>query len=106
MSDTAKTQPVLSEDGYPDEADLESIRTWDFTDFPALMTFIKPIWNYADSGYWKQDGYVYTISTGGWSGNESIIAALRGHRFFWMYCAVSWRRGGHYEFEVKPVTAK
>lgn len=39
------------------------------------------------------------FSTGGWSGAESIIALI-GRRIDLHHMLVSWRRGGHYVFEV------
>lgn len=41
----------------------------------------------------------WEISTGGWSGNEDVIATLEG-TWWWTICWVSSRRGGHYVFEV------
>lgn len=40
-------------------------------------------------------------STGGWSGHEELISELEG-TWFWMFCWVQSRRGGHYIFEIKP----
>jgi hypothetical protein len=44
--------------------------------------------------------YRYNISTGGWSGNESIIGALQSNSLLWALTWVQSRRGGHYIFEV------
>ena len=44
------------------------------------------------------------FSTGGWSGAESIIALIQ-RRVDLRYHMLSWRRGGHYVFEV-PAEAK
>ena len=43
----------------------------------------------------------FDISTGGWSGNEDIIGALEQNQMFHMLCPVSWRRGGHYIYDVQ-----
>jgi len=87
--------------GYPDEEELKKIETWDWHDPFGLLEFVYKRWKYADSGYWSQDGSLYSISTAGWSGNEDLIAALERNTFFWMFNWMSSRRGGHYEFEVK-----
>jgi hypothetical protein len=39
------------------------------------------------------------FSTGGWSGAESLIGFIES-RFDTKHLMVSWRRGGHYLFEV------
>lgn len=39
------------------------------------------------------------FSTGGWSGAESLINFIEG-RPDTEYFMMSWRRGGHYEFEI------
>lgn len=103
----------LDEDGvYPTDEALEKITNWSADDIAGCFTFMKDIWTYADCGYWheyetegqlyrvtKKKVYRYEISTGGWSGNESIIAALEKN---WMIYIMTWvqsRRGGHYIFE-------
>ena len=90
-------------DGYPEEQELKKIKEWDYKDFPGLMGFVKGLWSYPQ--YWNEthaDNHtIYEISTGGWSGNEDLIAALMVNRMFWVVCWLSSRRGGCYEFEVK-----
>lgn len=91
----------LDSDGYPTEEDLECIAAWSHADgFRALLVAIEPIWAHAKAGYFRQEGQQFYLSTAGWSGNESIIAALQRNFVFWSLCWVSSRRGGHYVFEV------
>ena len=90
----------MNSDGYPDEEELATIAKWPYDNLPALMEYIKRRWQYSDCGYWKQRGTMYRISTGGWSGNESIISAMQENTMFWLLCWVSSRRGGHYTFNV------
>lgn len=95
---------MLDKDGYPTEETLDKIREWDYKEgYHALMEFVKAIWRYADSGYWWQEENEYTISTGGWSGNEDIIGSLMDNTMFWIMCWYSSKRGGHYVFEVREV---
>lgn len=56
------------------------------------MAFIKKLWQYADSGWaekkkrdWSgRKVIVYSISTGGWYGNESLVYALEDNKnYFW-----------------------
>jgi hypothetical protein len=95
---------MMDEDGYPEQSDLDAIENWQFMNHNgcvALMTFVKSLW-WPDGVYgWRQRGRFYRLSTGGWSGNESIIAALRDNkRFFWHLCWKQTRRGGGYMFEI------
>lgn len=38
--------------------------------------------------------------TGGWSGNEEIIAALQEQEFLWWWLLQRYDRGGHYYFQM------
>ena len=113
-------QDDLDEDGYPSDFALAKIESFSYEkDYNDLMQYIKSIWWMPTFG-WRQseptveicaslDGKnkitktLYTISTGGWSGNESIIHSLTQNKLFWSTSWVSSRRGGHYELEIKDV---
>ena len=93
----------------PEERELELIRSWPDTDHSGLMEYIESLWRMGEWG-WKQQrnpftgrvgSRTYQVSTGSWSENDSIIAALEANRRFWEQCWVSYRVGGHYEFKVK-----
>jgi len=100
-------------DDYPTDDDLQRIREWSGDDDRALLAFVKSRWWAADWGWHEYDGVsdgmrgvhpmrVYLISTGGWSGNELLIDALKDSRsFLWWRSWYSHRRGGHYEFRVE-----
>ena len=95
---------MLDNDGYPTEETLEKIKSWPHTDgWEELLEFVKENWYYPE--YFNKFTYektiLYHISTGGWSGNEDILSALKSNHLFWMFCWLSSKRGGHYEFEVK-----
>lgn len=110
------TDPTFDADGYPTDATLERIRSWpiaDPVDFAAVMGFAGAAWSYPE--YWEYDpafiekGDIhpqrrYVFSTGGWSGNESIVSAIEANRMVQSVGAWSWRRGGHYEyrFPIEP----
>ena len=96
---------------YPSEGELEEVQRWPATDLPGWLQFIKQIGNYwSDATPWgwdEEDGTadgrsarVYHISTGGWSGNEEIIAAMRDNFPCWSLTWEAVRRGGHYTFAV------
>lgn len=90
--------PRMSEDHYPTEETLEAIRSWPIERIPELMEFLKKAWWNPEWG-WRQEGDTYYVSTGGWSGNESLIEALRSNAMMWRCLMKCERRGGHYEFE-------
>jgi hypothetical protein len=100
----------LDLDGYPTEDALDEIKNWHYDKgWNSLMEFVKSIWWAADWGWREEDtkdlyGITtirYNISTGGWSGNESLIYALEENTVFWMMNWFQSRRGGHYIFKVK-----
>ena len=96
---------ILDDDGCPTEEFLQSIRDWPYQQgFNALLEHAMQghiydnYWTRSDSNDGKS---IWNISTGGWSGNESIIEALRENQIFWIVCWYQSRRGGHYIFECK-----
>jgi len=91
---------------YPDRKTLRFIGAYDIigSPIPDLFDFIVQSWWMAEWGARRTRRRLY-LSTGGWSGNESIIEAMRGNWFFWSMCWVQSRRGGHYIFEL-PIIAK
>ena len=90
---------------YPTEKELKFISNWasDSWDFMPFMEFIESIWRMADWGFRKK-GRLFWLSTGGWSGNEDILHAMRKNKnLFWIVCWQSSRRGGHYRFHVPKI---
>lgn len=101
-------QELTDEYGYPTDAALEIITLWPYDDITGWFYFIRKLWHMASWG-WNEDMadteydngrmvYVYEISTGGWSGNESLIHAMHSN-MLWGQTWVQSRRGGHYIFE-------
>jgi len=83
---------------YPHEADLKLIADWPHTDLMGLFAFIEERWEYPE--YWHVRGRTIRFSTGGWSGNESLVGALQDNRMAWVLCWQSSKRGGHFVFEI------
>ncbi len=86
---------------YPDAQTLRFIRRYDILKDPIedLYAFIVQSWWMPEWGT-KIAGRRLDLHTGGWSGNESIMAALEKNTMFWITCWVQSRRGGHYTFEI------
>ena len=94
--------PIFNKDGYPTEETLSEIQNWEaFKEAGSLVEFLKEAWHWEH--YFKFDGKMLELRTGGWSGNESIIAALRDNQMFWLLYWMRSERGGHYWFEIKTV---
>lgn len=119
----------LDDDGYPTEDALVRIETWPINDIAGCIAFMESLWWMADWGvsrdfsdaeksvYFLDDDYEYVkFSTGGWSGNESLMSSFMGanytcndllHNDYYRangvmrrYRVVNKRRGGHYILEV------
>ena len=97
-------------DGYPEDYELETIREWKHEDdYNLLMDYVWKIWHWTDRVECRReiaedgggDVFVYGLSTGGWSGNEEIIKALRNNQLFWAFCWHQSTSGGHYVFIIK-----
>lgn len=92
---------------YPDEHDLDVIREWECKtadDLHNLFIYIESRWWMPDWGWWQfTDGKGQTffhVATGGWSGNEDLIAALQDNFIAWHLCFEALHRGGHYIFRI------
>lgn len=95
------TEPTFDKDGYPTEETLDAIKQWPHTDFAGLMDFCGEAWHWPKCWERLFNGRRIEASTGGWSGNESIINALcENEFFFWTMCWQESKRGGHYVFEL------
>ena len=105
--DLGSDNKLLDDDGYPTEYALDKIAHWDILDSNGWFSFIKSIW-FLDAVGWHEgtykdasnnkEKYEYHISTAGWSGNESIIAAMQKNTTLWHWHWKQSRRGGHYIF--------
>lgn len=91
--------------GYPDETILKKIETWDGKDSQEMIAWIYEAWNhdYGDiqEKYINPAQTIYTLITGGWSGNEDVMSAIYKNRLF---DALYWQkseRGGKHVYEVK-----
>jgi hypothetical protein len=100
----------LDEHNYPTDSTLRAIEEWPAEDWSGLMAAIKSIWVWPET-CWREEVVPdefdpaksvlrFTLSTGGWSGNESIISSLKRNRVIWMLLWLESRRGGLYKLEA------
>ena len=84
----------------PSDSDLAHITAWpvDDTGYGPLFAFVYDRWDHAMGG-WERKGSLYRLTTGGWSGNEALIDALRGNAVFWGLTFVAHITGGLYFFD-------
>lgn len=90
-------QLELNGDGYPTEATLQNIKSWPVEKAPELFDGLSKIWRY-NNYVWKV-GQSWHLATGGWSGNEEIIDALRENVAIWSLYWLSSNRGGRHVFD-------
>jgi hypothetical protein len=94
---------TIDHQGYPTEETLKKISEFNIlTDDPIAFTeYLCENWiNGYPPKYDKKHGTLQ-LSTGGWSGCESIISALKNSKkypTYWMMFWYSSRVGGHYVF--------
>lgn len=112
-----KGEPSFDRGGYPTDETLERIRLWPIesnADFEAVMDYAGSCWKYPD--WWSKgepepdplfadlaSGQTrptisYVFSTGGWSGNESLVSAIEANWIVQAVGASTWHKGGHFEY--------
>ena len=94
-------KPTFDKDSYPTKETLEAIKSWPGEDTRNLIEFIYSAWHWPD--YAENEGAVLKLHTGGWSGNEDIVSALKENTVFWLLYWYSSKRGGHYEFRFRTL---
>lgn len=100
-------------DGYPTDEELETIKKWliiseqptkedIFNNLLNLISYVESLWRTPDWGFElskEEEYFELELHTGGYSGNELIMDALRANHIFWSMTWVETVRGGHYVFE-------
>jgi hypothetical protein len=102
---SVETNPELFDgDGYPTEDALLQVARHDtLKDLDGFLALIQALWSYPDR--FVLDGDTLYLSTGGWSGNESVISSMK-QNFFFFIAHKEWKRGGHFWFDLKGYTVK
>jgi len=98
---------VLDKDNYPDEASLKAIEKWDIlkNGVQGLLDLVEentytPDWSFSVTG---KRIFRFEYHTGGWSGNEDVIVALKNNLLFWPMFWEKSTKGGHYYFRIGPI---
>lgn len=94
------TEPDLDDEGYPTELTLDALKFWPYLDSKGALDFMAAAWHWPDfvtselSAAEREvlhadpDERFLRCATGGWSGNESLVAALESNRILH---ALTWR---------------
>ena len=91
---------MLDDDGYPTEQALKLARELSCTESAeSVYDSLQEIWHWPDLVKIKIGSQELELHTGGWSGNEETIIALKAS-MFWMFCWMRSERGGHYYFDL------
>jgi hypothetical protein len=61
---------------YPTEEELKVIEEWRIEKYEELPAHIASLWNYPEYAKETRPG-IWVFATGGWSGNEELIGALK-----------------------------
>jgi hypothetical protein len=89
---------------YPTQEDIDAIIKWDFdvVGIKHFLDFIRSVWWMPDWGFIMSGKRILKLQlhTGGWSGNEDIIGAMRQNFIFWGMCWTETYRGGHHYFRI------
>jgi len=91
--------PTFDADGYPTDETLDVISSWDCTDFYGLMEYIQQAWHWPEYCREVRPG-LWRLVTGGWSGNEEIIGAIRCNAVWWLSYWLLSKRGGLHTFKA------
>lgn len=100
---------ALDRDGYPTEETLRIVREWPIRSnygIKHLLRFVEEAWRnrfvISRNSQKGRESYI-KVATHGWSGNESLIGALRENRVFWALCWLRSERGGGHWFLRRPI---
>jgi hypothetical protein len=87
-------EPTFDIDGYPSDDTIEAIEKWPVNDFVNCLKFAEKAYQ-RGYGVWNRKNGWLKIATGGWSGNESIVYALKT-QVYWKFLFLAQTSGGAY----------
>ncbi len=101
---------MLDENGYSDEKSLKEIEKWDILKqgVQGLLDLVEENTHFGDWSFCIKGKHILRLEyhTGGWSGNEDVIGALRRNHLFWGMFWQKSERGGHYYFRISKAWRK
>lgn len=83
---------------YPEPEDLDALSFWPMAKAAEWVDTARRIWWAGDTLTRRTSRRLY-LSTGGWSGNEDIVGAMRSSPL-WSMCWLSSHRGGHHVLDL------
>ena len=98
------TRPYVDPDGYPTTDTVKALELWPHEDIAAALDFVKAIWHWSEAATHDLSAHEAAIlranpgerylrlATGGWSGNEELVAALQANVMLHM---LAWRLSAH-----------
>jgi hypothetical protein len=117
-----KMDEKMDDDLYPSEEDLEFVRKFDCSkdDVCVIIEFIEEHWWSAEwgfklhttpsvlqeFGFEDEEDVLLELHTGGWSGNEDIVRALKENEWFYTFYWDSSSVGGHEYFRFTKEKVK
>lgn len=99
-----RTPTLFDGDGYPTAAALRRLSKWPAEDLRGALEYAAGLWHWPN--YVRRRGRRYTFITGGWSGNESVMAALERNLFLYAVCWEASFRGGKHIYELPKFAEK
>ena len=96
----------MEEYEYPSEKELVKISNWNVTDPEGLFKYIQERWYYPNYVTISDNGEKWEFITGGWSGNEELINALRQNIILWMKHWYSSTASGVHQFVMRSLIKK
>ena len=92
------TEPTFDRNAYPTFETCQKIKNWNQCDPVGLFEFLKAAWH--DNGCIREpEAHVIELITGGRSGNEELLHALKSN-VAWGLCWQMSQRGGLHRFEI------
>jgi hypothetical protein len=94
---------MFDKDGYPTDEALMLVEMYNIAEdgLEGFIDLVENLWN--DCGISRRGHKYWRLITGGWSGNEDVIYAMKQNTMFWLCYWYSSKRGGLYVFDMKAI---